>query len=321
MTTVRAMISAVLVLASVAGAEGIKRITREGDMEILWLDRWCDPTQWFPVEECTAAVSETTSPQGGTALRLHFGIDHDAGEKAYPVGWPRAHLVPTDWERDWSRWDRFEFDIQARTSRANLPKEPLMLELGEKRPFHHPPVELSEASTVTGADPGTGTGTAGGREGWDTIRVPVAEVAEVLPGGTEAIQRIRFVETESRYAHGDEVEFHLAGFRLVRSLQCRVVALSAKTPVVFAGQPFIRLELRVEGPPADVKRGVPFAILGPEGPVRPETLPVGRGYLVLDCDISEMRLKPGSYELIVFEGLEEKERRVPLRVVEDPWKE
>jgi hypothetical protein len=119
------------------------------------------------------------------------------------------------------------------------------------------------------------------------------------------------------------VDFHLGGFRLSRSLSCELTEFAASTPVVYAGQPAVKLNVTVVGPPEQVKRGVPFVLRrqGAKDVVRRETLPLGRGNQVYACDISELDLAPGDYDLVVFDEDPAKRKSVVLKVVAEPWKQ
>ncbi len=279
------------------------RVTEEGKSEILWLDRLSDAAVWNPVEECRTRPSRLKCPWGGKAMELYFKVDYHGGEKAYPIGWPRAHCKLLMGERDWHAWDRFEFMIQARTSRKSLPEKPLTLEFGEEGKNYSLYPKIPELDK------------------WIRISVPVAELFKARPALRGGIKRLRFVVSESSYNHDDVLEFHVGGFRLVRSLVCEVTKVTATTPVVYAGQPFVKLDITVIGPPADVKRGVPFTIRSGKRVARREMLPLGRGRQLYDCDISELNLTPGDYQLILFEDDRDRRKSVPLKVVEEPWKQ
>jgi hypothetical protein len=284
-------------------AQGTPRTTEEGRREIRWLDRMCDPANWSPVEECQAQASELQCPAGGKVLLLHFVVDHHGGEKAYPIGWPRAHFVPKDWEADWSAWDAFEFQVQFTGQKR--PAKPISLEVGETRPTFTLLPELPETGT------------------WITVSVPVAEVLKGHPELAAAVPRVRFVVSESNYQDKDVVDFHLGAFRLTRSLNCEITEFAAATPVVYSGQPYVKLNVTVVGPPDQVKRGVPFTLRrqGAADVVRREMLPLGRGSQVYACDVSELDLAPGDYELTVFDEDQGRRRSTALRVVAEPWKQ
>lgn len=306
----RSLLKAAVVLALVwalpaALAQGAPRITQEGPREALWLDRLCDPANWSPVEECQAQASDLPCPAGGKVLLLRVGVDHQGGEKAYPIGWPRAHFAPHEWEADWSAWDVFEVMVQVRFVGAKRPAKPFSLEIGEARPT------FTLVPDVPAAD------------AWIPLSIPVAEVLTGRPELAAGVPRVRVVVSESNYQDKDVIELHFGGFRLTRSLTCDITEFATTTPVVFAGQPAVKLNMTVVGPPDQVKRGVPFALRrkGAADVVRREMLPLGRGRQVYPCDISELDLAPGDYELAVFDEDPAKRKAVDLRVVAEPWKQ
>ncbi len=298
--------AAVLTLALAAAAacaQETLRTTREATRQVCWLDRMCDPAQWSPVEECQALASDHPCPAGGGVLLLRFGIDHHGGEKAYPIGWPRAHFVPRGPEADWASWDAFEFVVQVRFEGHRQPASPISLEVGETKPAFMLPLKLP---------PG---------DAWTTITVPVAEILQGHPELARGVPRVRFVVSESNYRDRDLIEFHLGGFRLTRSLDCEVTAFRTTTPVVFAGQTFVKLEVTLSGPPDRVRDGIPFAVRRPGDPepLRRERLPLQRGRQLYPCDLSGLGLAPGDYELVLFDEDPARSRAARLKVVPDPW--
>ncbi len=298
-----ATVLALAVSAPLASAQATPRTTAEATREIRWLDRLCEPLNWSPVEECQVKVSDLPCPLGGKALLLHFGVDHRSGEKAYPIGWPRAHFIPQGWEADWSTWDVFEFAVQVHFVGSKLPARPIMLEIGGGKAGYNPPISLPQA------------------DAWTTISIPVADILKSRPELAAGIPQLRFVVSESDYKDNDVVDFHCGGFRLTRSLSCEVTEFTTTTPVVFSGQPSLKLNVTVVGPPEQVKRGIPFTLRqqGATDAVRREMLPLGRGNQVYPCDISELQLAPGDYELVIFAEDPAKRASVALKVVAEPW--
>ena len=292
--------------APAAFAQAIPRTTEEGTREVRWFDRMCDPTKWSPfAKECQVKASDLKCPLGGKVLRMHFGIDHQGGEKAYPVGWPRAQFVPKDWETEWSAWDVFEFTAQVQFVGSKLPAKPININIGKAKPSYSAVLDLSEQGK------------------WTTISIPVAKILKDCPNLAAAVPRVRFFVSESNYKDKDVVDFHFGGFRLTRSLSCEITEFTTTTPVVYSGQPFVKLNVTVVGPPEQVKRGIPFTLRkkGAADAVRREILPLGRGNQVYFCDISELNLAPGDYELVIFDEDQAKRKSVDLKVEEDPWKQ
>ncbi|OGV74598.1 MAG: hypothetical protein A3K19_05820 [Lentisphaerae bacterium RIFOXYB12_FULL_65_16] len=301
-------VTAALTLVAVAPTvfgQAMPRTTEEGTREVRWLDRMCDPINWSPVEECQTKASDLQCPLGGKVLLMHFGIDHQSGEKAYPIGWPRAHFTPKEWETEWSAWDVFEFMAQVQFVGKKQPAKPIGLEIGETKPTFTVNPELAE--------PGK----------WITVSIPVAEILKDRPELAAAVSRIRFVVSESNYADKDVIDFHFGGFRLTRSLSCEITEFTTTTPVVYSGQPSVKLNVTVVGPPEQVKRGIPFTLRkkGATDAVRREMLPFGRGNQVYPCDISELSLAPGDYELVIFDEDQAKRKSAEFKVVEEPWKQ
>jgi hypothetical protein len=296
----------VLAAAAPSGfAQATPRTTEEGTREIRWLDRMCDPTHWSPVEECQTKVSDLQCPWGGKVLQFHFGVDHQDGEKAYPIGWPRAHFIPQEWETEWSTWDAFECVAQVQFVGSKLPAKPITLEIGGGKAGYSPTLSLPETGT------------------WTTISIPVADILKGRPELAAAVAQVRFVVSESNYQDKDVIDFHFGGFRLTRSLSCEITEFSTTTPVVYSGQPAVMLNVTVVGPPEQVKRGVPFTLRRKGAPdvVRREMLPLGRGNQVYPCDISELSLAPGDYELAIFDEDPAKRKSAALKVVAEPWKQ
>lgn len=297
----------VLLLCGAMGGlwgQEVPRTTEEGTQESRWFDRMAEPLSWAAVEECQVKAAERTSPLGGPVLWVHVGVDHQGGEKAYPIGWPRAHFTPTGWERDWSAWDVFEFAVLVEFKGFKAPAEPISLEIGEGRNSYN-------RSLAVAAD---------GQ--WQTVTIPIAELSKRDAGLPAAISRVRLVVSESKYRHEDVVDVYLSGFRLTRSLTCAVTALTTTTPVVFTGQPVVQLELTVVGPPEQVKRGIPFVLRRRDSGevLRREMLPLGRGHQRYACDISELALAPGDYTLAVFEADPAQRQSADFKVVAEPWK-
>lgn len=282
--------------------QALTRTTFEAKIEVQWLDRLCDASSWTAVE-CSVAKSELACPSGGVAVQMHVPVDHTTGETNYPIGWPRIACALKGWEADWSQWDNFEFMILAKSSREKLPKKAVSLLIG------HRPAEFTQALEF--AEQGK----------WITVTVPV-EAVKAAGAQVQALFQTRLSVSESDYQDKDVVDFHVGGFRLTRLTVCEVSEFSSVSNlVVFQGQPIVKLDVTVVGPPAEVKRGVPFTLRQKSNVIRRETLPLGRGKQVYPCDISELKLAPGDYELVVFADDDAKRKAIALKVVEDPWKQ
>ena len=272
----------------------------EGKDEVLYLDDWASPSRWRPAE-CKLTVSEDRLADGRPTLHMHVPVDSHGGQKTHPVGWPRIDLPTRElWERDWTHFDRLEFSVCTEMSRAQPPKTPISLLLYcpvKSRAWRRDLRELKLGQ-------------------WVKYALPISRMQYVEDVGT-----VKFYISESSYKHGDQLHFYIGGFRFVRSAECDLVSLTAKTGVVFQGQPSIDVEIDVVGVPKGISRAVPFTIRQGHKTVRHETIPVRRGRYVLTIDIHELKLRPGDYMLTVFSEDAEKAKSVVFRVVADPWQE
>ena len=283
-------------LVALAGAAAAAEIVREGDMEVLRLESLGRPARWRAIE-CRVEASETLKARGAPTVRVHIPIDFHAGEKKYPIGWPRFNRVLSGAEGNWKGFERFEFLIYTKLSRPKLPGVPLSF---------------------------TARGVGGGYRQvltklrlnrWTGISIPVQAVKDKLP-----MERLYFNISESRYKHGDKLDFYLGGWRLVRSAVAKVASMDIRTPVVYTGGGALRVRLDVVGPPEGVSRGVPLTIAKDGKAIRRETLPAKKGMQTLDIDVSELKLAPGEYRLIAFEKAPSKRKSGVFRVVEGPWR-
>ncbi len=292
-----------LLLMAVVG--GLPRCTAaeivvQGEEEILYLDGLADPARWGPAECTVTQAPEKLRAAGRPTLRLKIPVDYHGGEKKYPIGWPRMYcrLRKPD-ETDWTRFDRFEFLIQARMSRAKPPARPLTFQMlcpQRSNGYLH---ELTEIRLGK----------------WVRVTISTADKPKL-----EQIARLGFNISESNYRDGDQLEFLIGGFRLVRSTKCTLTQVRVLAPAIFQGRPDLPVELVVTGPPAKVSRGVPFTILHGKDALRREMLPVVRGRQVLRMGIAELELAPGDYTLSAFNDDPEKRRTARFKVVASPWK-
>ncbi len=280
------------------GAEGDDRLVREGKDEVLYLDGLANPKRWAPAE-CTLEASKTREPDGHPTLHMHIPVDHHAGEKAYPVGWPRAYLaLQRPAETDWTAFERFEFMAYATMSRAKPPKDVINLQIQcpSKPRVHHR--NLSEITLGK----------------WVRVSVPTRTIKNVAE-----VARLGLNISESNYAHGDKLDFHFGGFRLVRAAEFGLAGLRVLSKAVFQGPRRLRVELDVVGPPQKVARGLPMALRQGKRVLRRDTLGVKVGRQVVELDVGALKLAPGRYTLVAFDAEAERSKSGTFRVVETPW--
>lgn len=297
------MMRATFVIAALAAAccaASGAEIVVEGKHEVLHLDGLADPSRWGP-SECTVEVSNDLRAEGRPTLHLHIPVDHFAGEKKYPIGWPRLYLnLKRSTEAGWELFERFEFMVYATMSRPTPPKSIINLQI--HCPDRHralnrnlEEIRLSE---------------------WVRISIPTRRINNV-----EAVRVLGLNISESSYKHGDKLDFHFGAFRLVRSAEFNLASLAVRNKALFHGQPTLKAEVEVGGPPLKIARALPLTIRLGKQVVRTESLPVKPGLQTLLIDIHELKLAPGDYTLAAFDDDPNRRKSDTFRVVETPWKQ
>lgn len=272
--------------------------------EILPLDSFAVPQRWNPAESSVTVAPEKIN--GRPALKWTAPIDHFAGEKKYPVGWPRMYFKsfykkPTV-ITDWKNWDYFEFEIKMTLENdpenKSCPVTVAVLSAAERPNFSLPLKKLHDGK-------------------FHKISIPIDRIVNPAK-----ITYWGFSIAESNYKHGGKLTVVAGNFRLVRSSECTVAVMKLLSPAITSADRAVKLNIQITGPAGDVARGVPFEIsCAKTGKViRRETLPVLRGIRDIEVEIDELSLAPGKYFLKAFPGSKVKEKSVVFQVVSSPYK-
>ena len=281
-------------------AQATPKTVFEGKREALYADSWASPQRWVPAE-CTVKASKEHVANARPTLHMHVPVDHHAGEKNYPIGWPRMGLHPREpWEKDWTSFERFEFMVYVETSRDRLPNTPITLILycpDRNRQWSRVLRELKVNQ-------------------WVDFSLPIAPM-----GYADRVARVAFAISESNYKHGDQLHFYIGAFRFVRWTECRLNQLAISNAVLFEGQATLDVDIEVEGVPRNTSRAVPFTIRRGKALIREQSLPVHRGRYTLPFDISKLKLPPDTYTLEAFADDADRARSATFRVVANPWKQ
>jgi len=277
-------------------AHALASLAESARVEYRALNGLCDPKRWSP-SECAAS----TSPLGAgehRAVRMHIPVDFTAGEKQYPIGWPRMYLNLLPEEQNWHDYDRFEFQLFTETSRTNLPRRPLAFHLydvqGQRKLITLDPV-------ATGA--------------WKTVALSISDLG--LSGN---VARLGVNINESDYADKDVIDFHFGGFRLVRAADAQVTELKAVAPALFCDSRVLPVEVVVEGPPEKLRAGLPFRLRCGDRVALSQALPATRGRQTLYLSLSEISLAAGAYTLEVNPGEPPLKKEIPVLIVPSPYR-
>ncbi|MFQ6098472.1 MAG: hypothetical protein ACE5O2_12170 [Armatimonadota bacterium] len=274
---------------------------REGPLERLVLDSFADAKAW--------AVAEATVEPDGEHVKvgrssLHFGIDVNwqTGEEKYPIGWPRTNRgFDEPWQRDWTAYDFFHFWVYATTSRDSFPNEPLGLILytpDKPRAYHRTLREIR-------------------KDEWVEIRVPVEEIPRC-----NEVTRIQFFISESRYRHGDRLDFYVSDLALLRYAEPTLDYFAVGQKVTFADARFLPVRTRTFGIPRDGRTRVAFSVHRGGKELATTVQQVGRGEETVWLDLGPKALAAGEYEVrAMLPGARGPARMDTFRVVASPWQE
>jgi len=293
-------VAALAVACCAALGAGTGEIVVEGKHEVLYLDGIAAPSRWRPAE-CTVEAATKLKAEGRPTLHVHMPVDYHAGQKQYPVGWPRLYLtLNRSTEGGWHLFERFEFMAYATMSRPTPPKSIIALQI--HCPDKHRAISRNLEEIRLGQ--------------WVRISIPTRRIK-----GVADVRVLGLNIAESNYKHGDDLHFYFGGFRLVRSAEFSLNSLAIRNKALFHGQPRLKVEVEVGGPPLKIARALPLTIRGGKQVVRTESLPVKPGLQTLLIDIHELKLAPGTYTLAAFDNEPDKRKSDTFRVVETPWKQ
>ena len=263
--------------------------------EYRYLDGFSDPRRWAP-SECELAASPRTAWEH-PALRMHIPVDFHAGEKAYPIGWPRMYLSLKPDEQGWQDFDRFEFQLFTESSRASLPKRPLVFHLYNAQ-GQSKLITLDQAAVGVCA----------------TFDINISDL-----GLSGPVVRIGASINESDYADKDVLDFHFGGFRLARSTVARVTELKAAAPALFRDSRVLPVELVVEGPSDKLAAGVLLQLRQGDRVAYAKTAPVARGRQTLYLPLAGAGLAPGDYALVACPDDPALKKETTVTITSSPW--
>lgn len=253
--------------------------------------------EWSPAES-TVETAAGRAPAGKPALHWHITVDHFAGEKNYPIGWPRIVHGFKDAARDWSGWDYLFLRVFTETSRATLPAEPVGLGLhlpDRNGALNRPLTELRKG-------------------GWAEIIIPLTQVPR-----HHDVRQLQFHIAESNYRHQDQLDFYFDEIVLLRYAEPTLLEFAAENAVMFADAPQIPVRFQLTG----IKLGANVAVVcelrrADKVAARVE-LSAGRGAQRALLDVSRAKLPPGDYELTARAAGGPATASAKVRLVDSPW--
>ena len=156
------------------------------------LDSLAAPNRWRP-SEMTLNIAKLPLAKRRPTLHVHIDVDHE-NPVDQPIGWPRMYLNFKREEMKWAEFDRFEFQVLARSTR---------------------PERKSMSAVIMVMCPNKNTGAdlsiqIPKLETWTRVSIPIKSIRNL-----EKLGSLLFYIAEKQYEHGEKLDFFLGDFRLV----------------------------------------------------------------------------------------------------------
>ncbi len=274
----------------------VSHLSAQASIEYRNLDGLNDPKRWEPAE-CEVSVSARKA-WDLPMMRMHILVDYTAGEKAYPIGWPRMYLNLTQKEQNWRDYDRLEFQLYVESSRDNLPQRPINFHLFNKQ-------GQKKIISMTSATIGKAV----------TFSLNISDIG--IPG---EVTRVGFNINESDYNDKDLVDYHIGGFRLARASAAQVTEIKSVAPAIFCDSKVLPIEVVIEGPSEKLIEGIPFQLCCGEEVAFRKTIPVVRGRQTRYLSLDAANIKPGTYTFMAFPEKPELRKSIAITITSSPWK-
>lgn len=288
-----AMVAALSVcLASAVAQEPVT----EGDVQKLVLAPAENARSWEPAEATMTTCTDLTRT-GAPALRFHVEVDYNAGEKAYPIGWPRAYLpLKSEALQRWSDYDYLRLWVYTDTPRENLPQSPLTFMAyapDRAHSYNRTLVELRKGE-------------------WVKFEIPTSEITTDQP-----VTRIGFSLAEANYRDHDVIDFTLDDIALVRYVRPTLANVTVCPAVAYSDATQVQARFQVLGVP-EANTTATVALRQGDRLLAQISAPVVRGANSVVLDARGKELVPGMYEVTVRLG-DGPAAILPLRIIESPW--
>ena len=155
------------------------------------LSKVLEPKRWSPAE-CTVTAAE------GGGMTVNMPVDHKAGQKDYPIGWPRLYLQKLrPEEKDWSKAKAVSFKFKLEFT-------------GTTQKF---PVTFHVRTLAPGAKKAAGPsflipGIVNNKE--VSVEIPLTKLKN-----PENVDYFGFSISESQYKHGENFKFTVRDMKLI----------------------------------------------------------------------------------------------------------
>lgn len=253
---------------------------------------------WWAVE-CAVEPSAKQVKDAAQSLHWQVKVDYHAGEKAYPIGWPRTGRRFAPAMQDWSEWDYLHAWIYADTSRPALPREPAGL--GVKFSGGQQDFNLRLDGLKKGA--------------WMDLLIPVSKLS-----GANSVESVQFNISEQNYADGDTLDVYISDLALLRHTEPTLLAFAPERTVMFADAALLPVTVQLAGVKFGETRELTCELRRGKKVVARLTAPISRGAQRLALSLDGKHPAPGDYELAATVAGNPAAVMARLRFVESPWR-
>lgn len=253
---------------------------------------------WWAAE-CSVEPSAKQVKDAAQSLHWQVKVDYHAGEKAYPIGWPRTGRRFAPAMQDWTEWDYLRAWIYADTSRAALPREAAGVSVkfgGGLQDFYLRLTDLKKGA-------------------WTELLIPLSK----LPG-TKGVESMQFNISEQNYTHGDTLDVYLSDLALLRHTEPTLLAFAPERTVMYADAKLLPVAVHLAGVKSGETRELTCELRRDGKGVTRLTAPITRGSQRLALSLDGKHPAPGDYELAATVAGNPAAVTTKLRLVESPWK-
>ena len=249
----------------------------EANKERLIIDDMEDVSDWYCAKEEESTVTAEGKQVKAEKSSLFFAtrINHKAGEKNYPIGWPRlGKRLDKELPTDWTAYDFLEFWVYGETSRGALPHTPISIGIRHSGNKNSTTFRLHEVK----------------KDEWVKIAIPIAKLKS-----PEDVQSLQFHLNESDYRHGDQADFHIDDMVLTRFVDPTIVTFAPERRLIFDRDPWVSAIFSLSGYQGMDRVKVQLEIVrGTEMPAA-EGVAKGARHGEVTATLPEKGVPPGDY--------------------------
>ena len=235
------------------------------------------------------------TPSKGKTTCFTYSIVFDESGKPKGTSWPRCNISLPQAERNWSRYDYFEFSVYTTFNRSDEEYLPATLNIGGVKTRTLISYNIRNLR----------------QNEWVKVSVPLRSMDK-----KDLVKTLQFHLNAARYFPNDKLVLNVGDFKLVRLIEWQTLGFKMSAPAIFADRTTLPVEFELLGP--GEKYSVPFRICDSKGAkVKDIKLPSMRGFDFRILPVGKLR--PGKYTLSIFPDDKQRRSDAPFQVIAPPW--